>query len=210
MYLCSYRIAQPQALEELVGKPLRDCTATVINNSKDRRTEHDRNAKNAAGLEYWNDITVGKSTMMSLLDYPSTEQMVSDMTSRDLLVFLGGDNEALRQAMIVSGFDSVAQKILQSVVFVGESAGAIVVGPNLSLFREYSRKAGFLEPSDTTEGLGLIDEIIFPHEDSTDPRYSGQGTEMALSNPDKRIVPLGDLQAFVINGLEKTIVGQLG
>ena len=147
--------------------------------------------------------------MASLLDYPNSERMVQDITSRDLLVFLGGDNESLRSAMTQSGFDSVARSILEQTIFVGESAGAIVIGPNLSLFREYSRDAGLLQSADTTEGLGLIDEIIFPHEDSADPRYSGRGAIIAAANPDRTIVPLGDLQVFIINGSNKKIVGDL-
>ena len=92
------------------------------------------------------------------------------------------------------------------VVYIGESAGAIVLGPSLIGFDSIEAQGD--TGSYTGEGLALIDTIIVPHNDSPDEKYAGRAPSIQDQNPGLKVLALNDNQALVTNGdLEQIVSG---
>jgi dipeptidase E len=84
----------------------------------------------------------------------------------DIIFVDGGNTFYLMNEMNISGFKKNVHEILKDKVYVGVSAGSVVVGPDITL-------AGW-DPGDENNiglvnmgGLGLIDFCIMPHWDGT-------------------------------------------
>lgn len=91
-----------------------------------------------------------------------SENWMSRFESADVLCFGGGDEQYLAKAMRESGVADALPELLKSRVYVGISAGSMVVGRLLSqkLIRTLLPEEIF-EGNDV--GLGLLDLSILPH-----------------------------------------------
>jgi dipeptidase E len=81
----------------------------------------------------------------------------------DVIYAGGGNTHYLLDAMRTSGFADWLEQNIDNKVYVGGSAGAIVVTPNISVtkIKAYSNSS-VLDVDDLT-GLGLVDFEIAPH-----------------------------------------------
>lgn len=190
LLLTSYRIPNPDKLIDLLDKPIDQTVGLIVTNAKERRTAEERAAKLKALQDDLAQIglinTVG-------IDLRTGTPALEDY---DYVFAAGGNTFALRKAMIDTGFDEKLKEYLDNGgVYVGESAGAIVVGPSLRGFESmdnYFDGAPF-------EGANIIDTIIVPHNDSTDPAYNNRYPEIQAANPDIDVMPLGDAEDYIVN-----------
>lgn len=94
------------------------------------------------------------------------ENWLKRFETADLLCFGGGDEEYLAKAMRISGVAGALPELLKTRVYMGISAGSMVVGKLLSY--DLMRK---LYPEESFEGedpgLGLFDFSIVPHLNSS-------------------------------------------
>ena len=86
----------------------------------------------------------------------------------------GGNAFILRQAMKLSGFDTVLKELLErdDFVYSGYSAGVCVLAPSLTVLRWVDDPTAhpYPEQKETIwEGLGFLDYIILPHYKSDHP-----------------------------------------
>lgn len=162
----------------------------IVTNAKENRSPDERLTKlkalqtdlSAIGLR--NTIGVDLRGQMPRLD------------DFDYIFMAGGNTFDLRRAMVETGFDDQIREYLDNGgVYVGESAGAIVVGPSLRGFESMDDKPD----NPIWDGMGLIDQIIVPHNDSIDPAYNNRAPEIQKVNPSHPVIPLGDSEEYVIN-----------
>lgn len=101
-----------------------------------------------------------------LLDYVGkTDQLKLLLEPLDCVWIAGGNTHYVRYAMAKSGFDNFINELLENgLVYAGESAGAMVVAPNIELSESTSEELVDV-PEIIEKGLGLYEKLILPHWD---------------------------------------------
>ena len=197
LYLSSYRVPVEKPLFELFDKKPKKLKGAIITNAKDRKEPKEREQKLEALQLDLAKTGLKNTVLLDLLEYHNPRKLGNHLASFDYLYVAGGNSFDLLSAMRKSGFDHVVEDLLDvGQVYIGESAGAVVAGPSMRGFEcvdEASKKH-------QNKGLGLIDTIIVPHNDSPDPAYKGMAEYIKLQNPSHTIQPLNDDQCFVKNG----------
>ncbi|MEK7170939.1 MAG: Type 1 glutamine amidotransferase-like domain-containing protein [Patescibacteria group bacterium] len=99
-----------------------------------------------------------------LLDFiGKTGELKKLLEKLDGVWIAGGNTHYLRWAMAKSGFDKIIKKLLTNgLVYAGESAGAMVVAPNIELSEDNPEDLADV-PEIIEEGLGLYNKLILPH-----------------------------------------------
>ena len=130
---------------------------------------------------------------------------LSLLESVDAVFVEGGSPFFLLQAMRESGFDAaVTHAVRGGVPYVGMSAGAVVAGPDLEPLSTTSNTA--LGPRlRSTEGLGLIDAVVFPHFNSPERAEQFAGVQAQFGDR-YELVPLEDSQALIADESGSRIV----
>lgn len=100
-----------------------------------------------------------------------------------------------------SGFESIITDLLkEGIVYGGESAGLLVAGPTLrgSEVADNSELASEI----IWDGLGLIDEMIWPHADEV--KYADALSHMQSLYPN--LIELKNSQAYIVDGDNRRVV----
>jgi len=111
----------------------------------------------------WKSLGVLELTALPSIE---KERWVSWVRATDVLLVNGGDPLYLCYWMRQSGLADLLPS-LRKVVWVGLSAGSMVMAPNIG---EYF--VGWKPPTGGDETLGLVDFAIFPHLDHADLPYN--------------------------------------
>ncbi len=91
------------------------------------------------------------------------EQIKSDVEGCEVIFVAGGNTFYLLQESIKSSFDLVLKGLAdRNKIYVGSSAGAVLVGPDISLVGSFDDPSKAPELKDYT-GLHLIDFVVLPH-----------------------------------------------
>jgi peptidase E len=123
--------------------------------------------------------------------------VVSDIKNVDVVYVCGGNTFYLLKKMRESGFDQLLSSF--DGLYVGVSAGSIVVGPNIELAGPWDQNDVSL--SDTT-GLNLVGFAVSPHYQEKEQGIIND----FKSRVDYEIVTLTDSQAVLVGGDEKKII----
>ncbi len=137
-------------------------------------------------------ISVGildKNIISFDLDRKLTDEELKDI---DVVYVCGGNTFYLLHKVRESGFDEILIKLInKGVVYVGASAGSMILGPDIGLTATPDENDINLQ--DTT-GLNLVKVAISPH-------YCKEEEEMVKEWSDKadcEILPLTDSEALVV------------
>jgi dipeptidase E len=169
------------ALERLTGRPLSECRAAAVPTA----------ANVIDGDKGWliNDyVNLQKAgfAAVDIVDVSALDRGIwsARLAAADVVVVTGGDTTHLLAWLRRSGLAEQLPTLLRDRVYVGISAGSMVVGPHLAL--SMSEKT---RPEDHV-GLGLVDLLIQPH----------------LGSP---FFPLADERNLwrIAAGLDETVVG---
>jgi len=93
----------------------------------------------------------------------TSDEIVNKLTKNDYIYVTGGNTFFLLQELKKSGADKIiSEQIKAGKLYIGESAGLMVVAPNVEFAKgmDSIKKAPELN---STEGLGLIDFYPVPH-----------------------------------------------
>ena len=161
LFLSSFRIPNLEEFVRFVGKPASKIKFALILNSKDSRTLEYRNDKREELFSYFGNFGFEVSEI-DLREYSDAETLENKLKEFDVVWFNGGNTYVLRSSIRKSGGDIAIPNALEAgVVYGGDSAGSIIVGPTL---KHYS---GADDPSAAEniiyEGLGLVEFSILPH-----------------------------------------------
>ncbi|HLD31775.1 MAG TPA: Type 1 glutamine amidotransferase-like domain-containing protein [Patescibacteria group bacterium] len=157
------------------------------------RTEHELRYVRESRQEL---INLGITHITTLnLDH---EVAAKEINNADVIYVCGGNTFYLLQKMRESGLDLLLPSFCG--LYVGVSAGSIVVGPNVEVSGPWDDND--MNLSDTT-GLKIVDFAVIPHYQRKD-----QAVVADLKNQaNYEIMELTDNQAVLVENGEKTIIG---
>jgi dipeptidase E len=190
-------------LLELLGKKNpADVRVALIPNSKDYYAKRAYDFKVNRYVEYMKGI--GFSPELVDLREHDRVSLEATLSEYNLIWAMGGNTFNLRYEMKRSGFDEIIRPLLEKgIVYGGDSAGAMVVGPTLEGVG-WADEPEFAEEQ-INDGVGVTKYIIIPHADS---HSFGDAIQKIrdLHKDKKDVVILNDNQAFVINGSKTKVV----
>ena len=157
--LTSAGFENPKVSEEflkLVGKPANQIKIIFIPTASITKEELFYVGKSIEELE---SVGITKSNIHELqIDQKISYAEVKDF---DVMYVCGGNTFHLLQRIRKFGFDNILKKFIDAnKVYLGVSAGSIIMGPNIELAKFGDKNVGGLK--DFT-GLNYIDEAIAPH-----------------------------------------------
>ncbi len=161
LFLSSIGINNSEGLYKLLGKSTNIQTALITNafelkSPEERKRRYDLviNNLDKLGLELID---------LDLKNYSdNTNVLKEELSKYDFIWVTGGNVFYLRMLMQQSGFDTIIRDLVNSgIVYGGDSAGAIIIGPSLHGFE----RADHIDQVSKViyEGLGLINFVPLPH-----------------------------------------------
>ena len=189
---------------ELVGKPKDETRVAVINEayaveSGDHNWVLDDlnrvKANFGGGLELINLLA---------LDIGKIKERIG---LADVVFVAGGHPDYLMNVFNKTGFSRLLPRLLRDKVYVGSSAGSMVVCQRVST-EAYLQVYGATNDFGISEYLGLVDLAIKPHlEDGPLPNSSAKILLEASKDYEGLIYGLRDGSALIINGDEQHVIG---
>ncbi len=130
--LCSEGFHTPNTVEacvKLVGKPQDEISIGIINEAYavedgDKRWVLDN--LNSVATNFSAEIDI-----VNLLALP-IEEVETRLADKDVIFVVGGDTDYLMSVFQKTGFDKLLPKLLETKVYVGSSAGSMVVGKRIN------------------------------------------------------------------------------
>jgi len=123
----------------------------------------------------------------------------NEIENADVIYVCGGNTFYLLQKIRESGLDQLLPNF--KGLYVGVSAGSIVVGPNIEVSAPWDEND--VKLSDTT-GINIVDFAVVPHYQRKDQTI----VEGLKSQADYEILELTDNQAVLIIDGERKVIGQ--
>jgi dipeptidase E len=207
LVLCSEGFHTPntvQACVELCGKPQNEITIAIINEAY--AVEH---GDKRWVLDNLNDVAENFPAEIDIINLLalSIEDVTRRVAAKDVIFVVGGNTDYQMHVFEKSGFAKLLPKLLESKVYVGSSAGSMVVGKRVSS-AAYHEVYGEDDNFGITEYLGLVDLAIKPHMYSPYfPNNKPEVLEKVAAGMDFPVFGLQDDSAIVINGDEQKFIG---
>lgn len=207
LVLCSEGFHTPntvQACVDLVGKSQDEIKVAIINEAYAVEK----------GDKYWvvdnlNSVTQnfkGGIDIINLLAL-SLDEVEARIEKCDVIFVIGGDNDYLMSVFNKTGFAELLPKLLETKVYVGSSAGSIVVGKRIS-DAAYSNLSGDYNTYGIERYLELVDFAFKPHLNS--PVWVNNRAEklaITCAGTDYPVYALQDDSAIVIDGETTKFIG---
>ncbi|MCW8891572.1 MAG: Type 1 glutamine amidotransferase-like domain-containing protein [Sedimenticola sp.] len=132
------------------------------------------------------------------------DEIISKINSNDFIYISGGNTFFLLQELKRTGTDRIIKgQINAGKPFIGESAGSIVLSPNIEYIKEMDDYASF--SLESYDALNLINFYPLPH--YNDFPFQ-ECTEKIVNEFDKKVtlVPFNNTQAIVVSGEEYKLI----
>lgn len=207
MVLCSEGFHTPntvQACVELCGKP-RDHIKIAIINEAYAVEDGDKRWV----LDNLNDVAnnfPAELDIVNLLALPMKE-IEQRIMNQDVMFVVGGNTDYLMHVFNKTGFSKMLPKLLETKVYVGSSAGSMIIGKRVSA-EAYLRIYGEHDDYDIKEYLGLVDLAIKPHLNSRHfPNNRPEVLEEVAKGLGFPVYGLQDDAALVVNGPDQKFIG---
>ena len=136
----------------------------------------------------------------------SLREVEQRLSEADVIFMVGGNADYLMELFTKTGFDKLLPKLLQSKVYVGSSAGSMVIGKRISM-AAYRLIYGQDSPYKIDKYLGLVDLSVMPHLDS--PYFPTRKDSLidAVGDFKSKVYGLRDDSAVVVDGEQIYTVG---
>jgi peptidase E len=184
-------------LVRLVGKPLSEISAAIINDGHhveagDKRWAIDEVANVAK--------TVGGAIDLISLFALSIEEIVSRISQKDVLYIMGGHTDYLMSHIESSDLAHKLPLLLEDIVYVGSSAGSMIMCNRVTT-DSYQKMYGEEGTYGVENYLQLIDIAIKPHLDSPDFLNNRRELLEGIAHDyHATLIALRDDQAIVVEG----------
>lgn len=206
LFLSSLAISDSQSVElaKLVGKEPKDIKLALIENAADTYAEGSRAwvDQNRAAIQS-HDFDV---EIIDIKKYKGKlSELKAKLAAKDVIWFGGGNTYYLRWLLKDLGVDKLLADVVEhGVVYGGGSAGAIIAGPTLKHFETAD------DPKDAPEvildGLHFTDSVVVPHMDNIKFAAVIHGINDKLKADGFKTIPLGDMQAVVVDGDQQRVI----
>lgn len=192
-----------QACVDLVGKPQNKITFAVINEAY--AVQHDDKRWVLHNLNCVAENFPAEMDIVNLLAL-SLKEVEERIMQKDAIFVVGGHTDYLMSVFVKTGFDKLLPKLLKNKVYVGSSAGSMVMGKRLSS-EAYSTMYEEIVGFGTTKYLEFVDFSIMPHIDSEN--FPGRKDKLfdASKKHDGRIYGLRDDSAVVVQDDKIEVIG---
>ncbi|MDR2770050.1 MAG: peptidase E [Rickettsiales bacterium] len=191
--------------EKLTGKSRKNLNIAVINEASAMEFGDHRFV-----IEYMRDLADnfgGNIEIMHLLAL-TPEQMLERMDAADMLCVLGGNTEWLKIVFDESGFSAVLPEMLDTTLYVGSSAGSMILG-HLSSYENQDEGYGPAPHFGVDRYLDLADFAILPHFHAEYINNRGDDWVIAESkSSDYPVYAISDHAAVVIDGENVSVIGK--
>lgn len=201
-----------QALLRLLGRPFAECSAVHIPTA-------------AYGLEggvgfaaapggYWAEFgwrSIGQLELTALPNLP--EQLwLPELEAAHAILVAGGNTGYLSYWFRESGFAGVLPRLLENAVYVGVSAGSMIMTPALQVDTERLTTTDVFYDEEYDEAappglgadfaLGLVDFAVRPHLDSADfgVDLGSETMERAAAKVDRPLYAIDDNSGILVDG----------
>lgn len=195
-----------QSLTDLLNKPFNETHLAFIPTA----------ANLEDGDKWWliNDLKICsdlKFKTIDMVDFSALpkEVWLKRLMASDVLFVEGGNTFHLNYWVNKSGFKDVLPELLKSKVYVGVSAGTIVVTPSLVL--SLAEKQPLLDINETIydEGLKLVDFLVEPHlYNSYFPKLTFEYVEKQVKNIPFSVYALDDNSAIKVDDDKIDVVSE--
>jgi len=194
------------ALVELLGKPISESNILFIPTPANLRTDD-----KSWIVENMNQFLRHNPLSFNIADIAGMpiEQAVEHFTAADVICVGGGDDSYISEVLRVQGLVNPLRDALQSRIFMGISAGSMLVGtplpPNVNKML-YPDEPFLHEQAQT---LGWCDITFVPHLGSEEcPEVRVEILESLRKGLPVNTVAVSDQGAIVINGDDVSVVGE--
>jgi dipeptidase E len=138
----------------------------------------------------------------------SANELGKAIDNTDIVYIAGGNTFFLLQQLRKTGFDNLIKTFVKNGgLYVGASAGAIIVGPEIEPARQFDDPDHLVDMT-STSGLGLVKFIPFPHYDMADRTQTIQ--KIVSEYSDKyTVVTMTDDQVIIVNGDQHQVVDSI-
>lgn len=183
------------ANENLAGKTVTFIPTAALPDKLDFHIKYSKELLSKMGLIV-DELEISTATHLDI---------VNKLENNDYIYVAGGNTFFLLQEMNKSGAgDLIKTQINAGKLFIGESAGAILLAPDIEYAKDTDNPLAALQLK-TFEALNIIDFYPVPHYNSSplkeavERTISKYGTKLPL-------VPFSNSQAILVTGKEKQIV----
>jgi len=135
----------------------------------------------------------------------ATAEISDKLNSNDFIYLSGGNTFYLLQELKRTGADKIiAEQIANGKTYIGESAGSIVVSPNIEYIKD-------MDDCNAAPGLGgfdalnLVDFYPLPHHTNF-PFKKAVETIISKYESSLKLVPISNSQAIVVTGKDVRIL----
>ena len=192
-----------EACVKLVGKPQDQISIGIINEAF-AVEEGDKRWV----LDNLNSVTNNFSAEIDIVDLLalSIEEVEKRLANKDVIFVVGGDTDYLMSVYQKTGFDKLLPKLLETKVYVGSSAGSMVVGKRINA-AAYRLIYGEDSKWNVDQYVGLVDLSVMPHLDSPHFPNRKESLLQAVGSFEGKVYGLRDDSAVVIDGDDVSTIG---
>jgi dipeptidase E len=186
-----------------VGKPQDQISVGIINEAYAVEPGDKRWVVN--NLNSVADNFGGEIDIVDLLAL-STEKVEERLADKDVIFTIGGHTDYLMSVFQKTSFDRLLARLLETKVYVGSSAGSMVLGKRISA-AAYRLIYGEDTQWNIDDYLGFVDLSVMPHLDS--PHFNNRKESLlkAVGSFTGTVYGLRDDSAVVIDGDKVKTIG---
>jgi len=201
LFLASIAAETAGYLKGLLNKEPKDCKVVFIPTAADPYDDKSFVEKDREAL-----VNLGYNVEDYDIKDKDETQLLEKLGTADVVFIAGGNSFYLLEKVQESGFNKVIKELVdKGTVYVGSSAGAIIVGPNIEPIKSLDdpTKAPNLK---SLAGLNFVDFIPLPHFDNE--KYGPKCKKVIEKYGNKfKLVPIGDQQAVIVENDSVRMVG---
>ena len=207
LILASSGFESKEAVEkciEFVGKPAKEINFAIINEAY--AVEHGDHHWILDDMDSIRNNFGGNVEFVNLLAL-NIDKVEERINAADVIFVVGGNTEYLKTVFDKTGFSKLLPKLLEKKVYVGSSAGSMILGRQPS-YKTQDEIYGEVDYFGVHEYLNLLNFSILPHLHSE--YFSERADEWAIresENVDYPVYAISDNAAVVIDGDEEYVVG---
>jgi len=145
---------------------------------------------------------------ISIVDISAIERNIWEpqLKEADVLYFEGGNTFHLMEWMNKSGLGEILPELLKTKVYVGVSAGSMILSQDLLLNTLQKLYKEDLEKTENINGINLVNFYILPHLKNEHPVRNKENILEAIKDIKNKVYVLDDNSAIeVVDGIIKII-----
>jgi len=190
-------------LEKLVGKNAKDMSVAFIVDAKSNIVF---NKKRHIDELYRAVSKFGDKIGLINLYAITGKEIESSLAQADVIWCLGGNTDYLKTVFDKSGFSNLLPDLLKRCVWVGSSAGSMILGKRLD--HRHAMRHKKVETYGNTKYLEILDLAISPHLNAD--KYPEHSMEVCITESKQNKFPiyaLSDKSALIIDGEKTYMIG---